>query len=198
MALTESWTVDNNEWALNRLGRIGGSEIGAVLGLSPYKSRVELWQEKTGMVKSKSISHLPHVRRGIEAEPIARKLIEEKFRVTYTTPQIKHERYPFVVSLDGLCKHHVLEIKTMGEAKHLDVKRGVIPDYYIVQVQWGMMLAGRKLGLFASYRPEDGTLYHKWIFEDKRLQRDMCAEALAFCRRVQQKKKPIDLVYNVI
>lgn len=192
MALTEDWQVDNT-WVSNRAIRIGGSEIAVVLGLSPYKSRVELWQEKTGLIKPKDISNMPHVRRGIDAEPVARKLIEEKFRVKYTTPQIKHPRFPFGVSLDGLCKHHVLEIKTMGEKKHLDVQKGIIPDYYQVQVQWGMMLAEKRLGLFASYRPEDGTLYHRWIFADPKLWRIMCAEALAFWRRVEQRKKPFDI-----
>lgn len=200
MELTEQWGVDNaqDQWRKNRLGRIGGSEIAVVMGLSPYKKRVELWQEKTGLIKQKEISHLPHVKRGIDAEPIARELIEKKFRVKYTTPQIQHPLFPFGVSLDGLCNHHILEIKTMGLAKHEDVKRGIIPDYYVVQVQWGMMLAGKRLGLFASYRPEDETLYTRWIFEDKKLQRAMCAEALRFWRRVEQRKKPVDLLYKFL
>jgi putative phage-type endonuclease len=78
--------VTEDQWVVNRKGRIGGSEIGVVMGLSPYKSRVELWQEKTGLIKPKEISHLPHVQRGIIAEPVARELIEKKFRVRYTTP----------------------------------------------------------------------------------------------------------------
>lgn len=188
-----------DQWSVNRSKGIGGSEIAVVMGLSPYKSRVELWQEKTGLIKPKDISMMPHVRRGIEAEPVARELIEKRFRVKYTTPQLVHPRWPEIrVSLDGLCQHHVLEIKTMGEKKHLDVQKKIVPDYYQVQVQWGMMIAGKRLGLFASYRPEDETLYTTWIFEDKKLQRAMCAEALSFWRRVEQRKKPVDLVARFI
>jgi hypothetical protein len=86
----------------------------------------------------------------------------------------------------------------MGLAKHQDVQKGLIPDYYMVQVQWGMMLAKKRLGLFASYRPEDETLYTRWIFNDPKLQRDMCAEALAFWRRVEQQKKPVDKIFRFI
>lgn len=40
--------ADRDEWLRARSGFIGGSEAAIVLGLSPWKSRVDLWLEKTG------------------------------------------------------------------------------------------------------------------------------------------------------
>lgn len=48
---------DRAAWLAQRRTGIGGSDIAAILGLSPYKTQVELWLDKTG--------------RAIEAEPDA-------------------------------------------------------------------------------------------------------------------------------
>jgi putative phage-type endonuclease len=38
------------EWHAARRNGVGGSEIAAVMGLSPYESRFSLWHRKQGMV----------------------------------------------------------------------------------------------------------------------------------------------------
>jgi putative phage-type endonuclease len=38
----------NQDFSVDRTKYIGGSDIGAILGLSPYKSPLEVWLEKTG------------------------------------------------------------------------------------------------------------------------------------------------------
>ncbi len=39
----------SEEWAAARRGRLGGSEVAAVLDLSPYESRFSLWHRKRGL-----------------------------------------------------------------------------------------------------------------------------------------------------
>lgn len=136
---------------------------------------------------------MPHVRRGIEAEPIARDLLEKRRGVEYTTPVLVDEEYEWMVaSLDGLCDEHTLEIKTMGLEKHLDVRDGIVPDYYAVQVQWGLMISGLKRGLFASYRPEDGSIYEVWIERNEDMIADMRAKAIEFWGWVEADEEPED------
>jgi putative phage-type endonuclease len=184
----------SSEWLRQRQQRIGGSEIASVLQVSPYKSRLELWEEKVGIRETKSIGHLPHVKRGVDAEPIARELCEKRYGVTYTTPVIIHPTYPFIAaSLDGLCDDHVLEIKTMGLAKHIAVSTGEIPDYYECQLQWNMMLSGRDRAWFVSYRPEDNTLYDHLVFAEVSRQNEMLEKAIEFWGWVTNKQKPKDL-----
>lgn len=38
---------ENYEFAMSRLDSIGGTDVAAILGLSPYKTPFQLWQEKT-------------------------------------------------------------------------------------------------------------------------------------------------------
>jgi putative phage-type endonuclease len=197
-------TQGSMAWMKARKRRLGGSEIASVLRLSPYKTRRELWEEKTGRRESPSIGHLPHVRRGIEAEPIARALLEERRGVKYTTPMLVHPQYPWAVaSLDGLCDYHTLEIKTMAAGKHNDVKmRGEIPDYYAIQLHWGLWIAEAlrlpaRSGLFASYRPEDGTMHEAWVQRDDNLWMAMERAAIEFWGWVETDTvPPEDFVYG--
>lgn len=186
-------TQGSEAWLAARRKRIGGSDIAVIMRMSPYKTRYQLWEEKTGRKAVPSISHLPHVRRGIDAEPVARGMLEQRHRVQYTTPVLVDDEHEWMVaSLDGLCDDHTLEIKTMGLEKHLDVRDGIVPDYYEAQVQWGLMISGRGRGLFASYRPEDGSMYELWIDRDEDMIADMRAKAIEFWGWVEADTRPED------
>lgn len=44
------------EWLAARKNYIGGSDASAVLGMNPYKTNLELWKEKTGIVQPEDLS----------------------------------------------------------------------------------------------------------------------------------------------
>ncbi|MDY0364217.1 MAG: YqaJ viral recombinase family protein, partial [Bacilli bacterium] len=44
--------MDNAKWIEERRRGLGGSDIGAILGLSPWKSAFQVYQEKRGEVES--------------------------------------------------------------------------------------------------------------------------------------------------
>ena len=195
----DEWTQDRTliqgteAWRGARTRRLGGSEIAVVLRISPYKTRRELWEEKTGRRESPDIGNLPHVMRGTLAEPIARGMLEAKRGVKYATPVLIHPEHPWAVaSLDGLTHDHTLEIKTMSRVKHEDAGRGVIPEYYRTQVLWGLMIAGVERGLFASYRPEDGTLHEIWIERDREWETMALAAGAEFMEWVERDVAPPD------
>ena len=49
--------VDNRtDWLKARRKGIGGSDAASVLGISPWKSNVQLWEEKTGIAEPEDIS----------------------------------------------------------------------------------------------------------------------------------------------
>lgn len=39
---------DETEWLKGRMNGIGGSDASAIVGMNPYKSNIELFEEKTG------------------------------------------------------------------------------------------------------------------------------------------------------
>ena len=47
---------NREQWLKARQKGIGGSDAAAVLGLSPWKSNVRLWEEKTGLREPEDIS----------------------------------------------------------------------------------------------------------------------------------------------
>uniref|UniRef100_UPI004047466C YqaJ viral recombinase family nuclease n=1 Tax=Rheinheimera sp. TaxID=1869214 RepID=UPI004047466C len=46
--------LDHSEFLARRKDSLGGSDIAVVMGLSKYKTPMQLWQEKTGLVESGS------------------------------------------------------------------------------------------------------------------------------------------------
>ena len=58
------------QWLKGRMIGIGGSDASAVVGLNPYKSNIELFEEKIGRKIPKDISDKPCVIYGKKAEEL--------------------------------------------------------------------------------------------------------------------------------
>lgn len=136
------------EWLAERKTFIGGSEASAILGLNPYKSNIEVWQEKTGRIIPEDISYKPYVKYGIEAEQYLTALFaldhpqyEVKANTNYTV--YRHPKYPFVAgTLDGELieketgRRGILEIKTTEilNSMHREKWNDQIPNNYYIQI----------------------------------------------------------------
>lgn len=114
---------DRNDWLLARSTQIGGSDAGVILGVCPWKTNEELWEEKFGIVVPKDISDNPLVEYGVNAEASLRYLFVldyPQYTVYYHPNNIWiNDAYPFAhASLDGWLydaennRHGILEIKT--------------------------------------------------------------------------------------
>lgn len=57
----------SDQWHAARANGIGGSEIAAVMGLSPYESRFSLWHRKKGLIGP--VEESPQMRWGKKHEP---------------------------------------------------------------------------------------------------------------------------------
>lgn len=142
------------EWLEVRKHYIGGSDASAVLGMNPYKSNLELWQEKVGMVQPEDISDKPYVKYGHEAEPLLRELFAldfPEYEVDYEENNIWfNDAYPFAhASLDGWLtdqdgRKGILEIKTTNILQSMQKEKwdSRIPDNYYIQVLHYLMVTG--------------------------------------------------------
>lgn len=77
---------NHEKWLNGRLKGIGGSDASAVVGYNPYKSNVDLWEEKTGIKQPEDISNRDYVKYGHDAEPLLVKLFEldyPQYQVSY-------------------------------------------------------------------------------------------------------------------
>lgn len=145
---------DRDSWLEARKQFIGASDAGALMGLNPWKTNVELWREKTGIAEPPDISDKPAVRYGIESEDPIRALFEidhPEYRVFYKANNMFiNSDYPFAhASLDGWLKDSngrmgVLEIKTTEIQNSFQWHEwdGRIPSHYYAQTLWQMMVTG--------------------------------------------------------
>ena len=137
---------------------IGGSDISAILGISPFKSRYQLLLEKSE-IKEKDFIGNKYTDYGIELEPKIREHIAEQYGMNFIETTAYTDIYRY--NCDGTSDEYVLEIKTTSQ-----IKENLI-DYkpYMVQLLLGMKLHN-KSGILAVYhRPDDMDK----TFDDRRL-----------------------------
>lgn len=139
------------EWLQNRK-RIGGSDASAILGRNPYKTNIELWQEKTGRTVPEDISDKPYVKYGIAAEEHLRALFaldHPEYTVCYEENNIWiNDRMPWAhASLDGWLidnegRKGIWECKTTNILQSMQKEKWKqqIPDNYYVQVLHYLMV----------------------------------------------------------
>ena len=143
------------QWLEERKKGIGGSDASSILGLNPYKTNIELWEEKTNRRKELDISDNINVKYGVDSEPYLRKLFELDFPC-YTVKHknfniIKHKEYDFLLaSLDGELiekstkRKGILEIKTttIKNATQSEKWNNKIPMNYYIQVLHYLLVTG--------------------------------------------------------
>ncbi len=127
----------------------GGSDIPIIMGISPFKTRWELLQEKAKVVENEFTGN-EYTEYGNIMESKIRDYINESQKDKFI--EGKHIKDDIRIHTDGENKTTILEIKTTSQIhKKVD-------DYkiYLVQLLFYMQETGKKKGLLAVYeRPED-------------------------------------------
>ena len=141
---------------LDRSQGIGCSDIPAIMGVSPWKTSFQLWEEKiSGKNETRDNSAMKY---GREMEPIIRKEVEKKTGVTLEAVKITHPSKPWLwASLDGYNRDEniVSEFKTASKEDHLRAISGNIPEKYWPQVQGQMEVVGVDSLIYCSYYDGD-------------------------------------------
>ena len=215
----ESFTIlessDRNGWLRNRTRGIGGSDAAAILGLSPNKSNVQLYEEKMGLAKPEDISDKPYVKYGVAAEP----LIRELFALDYPEYEVTHHEHrilqskshPFMLaSLDGELvdrttgRRGVLEIKTTSilQASQRDKWNERIPDNYYCQVLHYLLVTGWDFAILrahlrSEWGEEKSTSIRHYRIERRDVQADLdylLTEETRFWQHIVDGKMPHRIV----
>lgn len=207
-----------DEWLAARKHYIGGSDASAVLGMNPYKTNLELWQEKTGIVQPEDISGKPYVQYGHAAESYLRELFAldfPEYEVGYADNNIwLNDRFPFAhASLDGWLadqdgRKGILEIKTTNILQSMQKEKWNhrIPDNYYIQVLHYLMVtefdfAVLKAQLKYEFQAGDLMLQTKqYKIERSEVQEDielLKSSEKEFWKCVQSRKKPALLLPEI-
>lgn len=151
-----------------RAKRINGSEFATVLGINPYKKRIELILEKAGVIAD-TFEGNDATRRGqfLENEIIAR--FEDKTGLKVWAEQREYSMQP-ASSLELCCHVDGLVGDTaIFEAKTTDIKSKVwengIPDYYKAQLEFNCALADVKNAYIAVGYCKDNEIVDFTYYE---------------------------------
>ena len=100
----------------DRSNGLGGSDIPSVLGLSPYKTKYELFLEKQTKTKeeiSEEMENRFEIGHLLEDFVISRFERNEVVKVTDRQKRLIHPKHDFLWgTIDGMCDNDVLEVKT--------------------------------------------------------------------------------------
>jgi len=110
-----SVAIDNrDEWLQARRTGLGGSDAAAALGLSPYKTPFQLWQEKLGIAEDTVQSE--RAEWGIRIEPIVADWYEDYTgrKVQRVNRILRHPNYDFMLAN--------IDRRVVGEKRGLEIK----------------------------------------------------------------------------
>jgi putative phage-type endonuclease len=116
--------------------KIGSSDSPAILGLSPYLTRLELFEQKLGLRPLPQEN--PGMTRGKEMEPVLRKLMQDKLGTILRPACVNCTQYEYLTaSLDGVSWDGKIfcELKLNNEDFHQMAAKGDPVTFHGVQMQ---------------------------------------------------------------
>jgi putative phage-type endonuclease len=139
--------MQTKEQIADRVNFIGGSDIAAVLGLSRWKTPLEVWAEKTGQIEPPDLSGKLQVELGIELEETVAKLFSKRTgkKVRRCNAMLYHQDYKFLaghIDRDIVGENAILECKTASDYKTKEWKEDEIPIEYVLQCHFYMAITG--------------------------------------------------------
>ena len=144
--LVSTKEMSREEWLQWRNLGIGSSDAPVAIGMSRYKSPLELWMEKTGRKMPDDLSNKDAVFWGTTLEPIVANVYAEKTgkKVRRVNSVLQHPEHPFMLAnLDRIVEGGgVLEIKTAGLRSQGQWEEGV-PLAYQIQVLHQLAVTGK-------------------------------------------------------
>jgi putative phage-type endonuclease len=166
--------MSNDDWLDERRKGIGGSDAGAVLGMSAYGSPLTVYLQKKNLVPKKETSKA--AQRGIFLEPLIRAETAKDFPELDIEPLpavLADPEHPFMLAnIDGAIfakapveiRGQVIEGPGGHEVKSAKTNFGwgedEIPDAYYAQVQHYMKVTGLPWFLVSVYILDDESLCH--------------------------------------
>lgn len=181
--------------AADRSRFLGGSDAAAVMGLSPWATPVELWEQKTGRKAKEAPSEQAQriYDRGHRLEPFIRDMVLDKLRangldvelVTYNERYVdpEHDFLSCEIDFELILTGEVVigdEVVTLerehinGDAKSVtgfarkkwgDEDTEDVPIEYAAQFMHGLMVTGRRLCLVAALKSFDDVDIY-WVRRD--------------------------------
>lgn len=167
--------MSRGDWLLARKKSLGGSDMGAVLGLNPYASPFSVWADKTGRTQDKEDTEAMRIGRDLE-DYVARRFTEASgLRVQHCNAILRNERIPYIhANVDRLdpSEKFGLECKTSSALSASKFQGGEFPASYYAQCV--TYLAVTELPRWYLAALVMGREFH--IYQMTRIEEDSCPD----------------------
>lgn len=147
------------EWIKLRKNKIGASDAPVIMGISPWKTPYQLWEEKLGLRQSQEMTS--SMKRGLDLEDHARECFHRKLNIFVFPEVMFHNKYDWMMaSLDGIDaeKKNIVEIKCANREDHQIAISGKLPEKYYPQLQHQLEVTGLEMAYYFSFDGEDGVV----------------------------------------
>lgn len=146
---------------------IGGADIAAVIGCSPWKTRLDLWSDKIKPRVEGAIARRDPKARGIRWESVVAEMLVERLQddghdveIVASNLRYRDAEHPFLAAeidfelrIDGADEITNCELKTVHPFKLRDwgdSGTDELPTHYTAQVMHGLGVTRRRSGMLAA------------------------------------------------
>jgi len=177
------------DWLAWRKTGIGASDVPVILGVSPWRTPYQLWQEKTG--RSEGQMENSAMARGKALEAQARLAYESTTGEAMQPAERTHAMLTFMrASLDGISLDGktICEIKCPGKDDHAKAVAGEVPEKYGQQIQAQLFVSGAERCDYYSYDGSSGVIVS--VLPDVEKQTQIVEACKAFWQHVTSDTPP--------
>lgn len=182
--------MNTDKWHEWRSQGLGSSDAPIVMGVSPWCTPYQLWEQKTKRA-TRDFSNWA-TDRGNRLEPVARALYELQFGMEAPPTLMVNRQFPFIrASLDGYSHTHgvILEIKCPGKDDHAKAVNGKVPEKYLPQLHHQLLACPSASQVhYWSFNGDKGTLVE--VKRDKEYELHLFDTLCKFWKLVQEDKEP--------
>lgn len=188
----DSKNATREEWLKVRKLGLGGSDMAAVLGLSPWRSPIDVWLDKTSDTVEEKESE-PMYWGNVLEEVVAQEFAKRSgYKVRNNNFTLQSDEYPYllanidreIVGLDA-----GLECKTANAFKANEWDGDNVPDAYYIQCQHYMAVTGKSSWWIACL-VGGNTFYYKEIKRNEEVIAAIVDTGAAFWELVKNKTMP--------
>lgn len=194
-------SAPREDWLQARTTGVGGSDVAAILGLSKWKTPLQVYLEKRGEIGPQPDNDA--MRWGRYLEPVVRQAYSDQtgYEVRVLDQLVRHPLYEHMIAnLDGFvvpehAPRRVFEAKTARTAEGWgEPGSDQIPQPYLLQVQHYLAVTGFVVADVAVLiGGSDFRIYE--VPEDRELQDMLCDACAEFWGRVQSGNPPEPVSY---
>lgn len=181
------------EWLQERQKGIGGSDVGAILGVNPYKTAFNIYREKTEPILEVN-EQSEAARQGTDLEDYVAMRFTEKSgkKVRRDNRHLIHKDYPFMVAnIDRriVGENAILECKTVTPYNSKEWEGEEVPASYMLQCQHYMAVTGADK-VYLAYLIFSTKFGYREIKRDEELINIIIEEEKNFWKLVENRTPP--------